>query len=316
MSQLSKFLRSNGWRSSTKSIPELPSDARRIELPGIPPFEFHTHKDRPDPFISAGIEQHGAYESLETEVFRRLLPEFPTFLDIGGNIGWYSTIALQTMASGSRIFAFEPEPGNFALLQKNATARNGVSISHEQAAVSNRPGHLTLHLSDSNPGDHRLYSSEPNRKQVDVPVIALDKYFAAKPLGPTLIKCDTQGSEPKILPGARQALGAAFDASVFVFEFWPHGMAAAGEDVGAFIKLLSEWPHRPYILDGHTFKLRPIDWSDIANRCQDDLAPETEAFVDILLVGPQFLEAQTLLSDLFENAALPKSAKPASAVPL
>src|SRR5262245_61782421 len=95
------------------------STGRLVKLPNVPPFRFQTHKKRVDAFISKSISEQGTWEPLETEVVCRLLRVFNTFLDLGANIGWYTTVAQQIMLRHSHIYAFEPEPGNFALLKAN-----------------------------------------------------------------------------------------------------------------------------------------------------------------------------------------------------
>ena len=91
------------------------STGRRVTLPNVAPFRFRTHKDRTDVFISKYISKQGVWEPLETEVVCRLLRVFNTFLDLGANIGWYTAIAQRVMARHAQIYAFEPEPANFAL---------------------------------------------------------------------------------------------------------------------------------------------------------------------------------------------------------
>ncbi|GGF63757.1 hypothetical protein GCM10007301_24430 [Azorhizobium oxalatiphilum] len=258
---------------------------RVIRLPGLAPYLFHTHGKAVDQYISTQINQSGTWEALETEIVRRLLGCYDTFLDLGANIGWYARLAKAVMPAGSDIYAFEPEPQNFALLQRNVGAVDE-NMRLLQMAVSDTSGSISLHLSDTNQGDHRIYASEQGRAAISVPMVTLDEFFDGRAIGPCLLKSDTQGSEPKILRGASRTLAPIMAETSFILEFWPHGMSAAGEDVAAFVDRLSKLPHKALIMDNGNFTLKPITFPALARRCVTDLAPETGFFVDLLLVPP------------------------------
>lgn len=258
---------------------------RRVTLPGVRPFHFLTHEDRSDFFISEGIRKHGTWEPLETELICRLLPLFTMFIDVGANIGWYTAIAQRVAPHRCRIFSFEPEPNNFALLQRNCLRLwPWPKTTMVQRAVSDREGVIALHLSPSNQGDHRIYPSEETRPYVTVPVTTLDAFFGNELLPPLLLKSDTQGSEPRVLRGGRRVLSANLASSVLILEFWPHGIIASGEKIEAFIDDLAKLPQQAFLIDNEQRKLRRITWQLLAARCQQDLAPSTGAFVDVALL--------------------------------
>lgn len=278
------------------------STRRLVALPNVAPFLFKTHRNREDAFISKSISERGTWEPLETEVVCRLLRVYNTFLDLGANIGWYTKVAQQIMPRYSQIYAFEPEPGNFALLKANTRRarwqRSSPATTLVQAAISDHVGTTEIHLSTSNQGDHRIYASEKGRRSVVVPVTTIDDYFMNQRLPPLLLKSDTQGSEPRILRGSKRALSANLATSAIIIEFWPHGMEASGENVEAFIIELAKLPHRPLLIDNEMGCLRPIDWNDLATRCKQDLAPATGSFVDLLLLpnGEALRAVQSLMA--------------------
>jgi len=287
-------------RSLAKGV-RVGATSRLVAPPGMRPFHFHTHQTQADIFISRNIAEQGTWEPIETAVVCRLLPLFRTFVDLGANIGWYTAIAQRVMKLRSRVYAFEPEPSNFALLKANSSSHRWPwpRTTIVQAAVSDHVGRLDLHLSESNPGDHRIYPSEAARSCLSVPVTSLDAFFANKPLPPFLLKADTQGSEPRILRGGGCTLSENLAASVLILEFWPHGMAASGEDVGAFLVELAKLPHRPLLIDNAGGKLRSVAWEGLAARCEQDLAPSTQAFVDLVLL-PAESDAYRAVEDLID----------------
>ena len=62
-------------------------------------------------------------------------------IDIGANIGLFSLLAAQKAAT---VLAFEPEPGNFAILQKNCRLNAARNVTARQLAVSGTSG--VLHM--------------------------------------------------------------------------------------------------------------------------------------------------------------------------
>jgi FkbM family methyltransferase len=174
-------------------------------------------------------------------VVDRLFGEGPgTFIDIGANIGLVSVPVLER--TGSIGIAFEPEPHNVALLERNL-ARHGLSSRCEvhAAACYSRPGQLSLALSTTNLGDHRLqpeHGAPLARSVVSVPAVRLDDVLRNRDLPhPIVMKLDTQGSEVKVLEGAVETLARA---DHLISEFWPEGIVAQGDRASRFEALMRE----------------------------------------------------------------------------
>lgn len=257
-------------------------DAMVIELEGLAPFPFTVHPSGNKELVSDIIRERGDWETLETEICRRLLPHYDLFLDLGANIGWYSTVAKQAMRPGGTVHAFEPDPTNFALLRKNVGRCGAVQVHLVPAGVSETVGSASLFHSAVNFGDHRLYQSEEERSSIAVPVTTLDAYFGGCPLPPCLCKMDTQGSEPRIFRGAQSVLPPSEARTAFLIEFWPHGMSNSGETAAAFADVLSTYPQQPYVID---IKLNR-QWPELVRRSENEMAPATRGFVDLLMVTP------------------------------
>lgn len=255
-------------------------------IPGVASYTLHTHAYESDEYVSREILNTGNWEPFETELTRRLLAVFDLFIDLGANIGWYSALAQNVMAAGGQIHAFEPDPGNLSLLRENVAVRHPVRALLVQAAVSDTVGTAQLFQSPTNLGDHRLYASETDRAAVTVPVTTLDTYFGARTLPARLVKMDTQGSEPRIFRGAQRTLSPGDADSAYIIEFWPHGMANAGEDIAAYLDYLSQFPHSPFVIEGWNNCLRRTTWADLKTRSETDLAPSTTHFADLVLVVP------------------------------
>ena len=137
------------------------------------------------------------------------------FIDIGANVGMYSIWAAATR--GTRVYAFEPESQNFALLNRNIVANGlGDRVTAYCAALSDQPGYSLLHLSDFGPGgsghtygedlDHRLRRRSSPYLQGCMST-TLDRLVAdgVVPV-PTHIKIDVDGLEHKVLVGCHATL--------------------------------------------------------------------------------------------------------------
>ena len=201
-------------------------DAR---VPGLPSFGFEIHRGA-DQYISGDLARNRIWEPFETEVFCRLCRPADFVVDIGANIGWYSVLASKLAGPTGRVLAFEPDPGNFALLSRNiARCGDAPTVELRQAAVGEAISKVKLHLSPTNLGDHRLFDDGSERACIEVALQPLDAILAQETHLPDFVKSDTQGSEARILRGARETLSKGW-RPVFLLEFWPFGLEGSGSD--------------------------------------------------------------------------------------
>ena len=55
-------------------------------------------------------------------------------------MGYYTIIGSRLVGDKGKVYAFEPEPASFALLQKNVRLNGLTNVVLEQKALSNRKG--------------------------------------------------------------------------------------------------------------------------------------------------------------------------------
>jgi FkbM family methyltransferase len=140
------------------------------------------------------------------------------------------------------VHAFEPEPGNFALLEKNIAENEYTDrVRARRVALSDAAGHAELFTDPSNLGNPSLAERNVPRGagSVTVDVMTLDAFLDG--LGPSrpridLVKMDTQGFEPRVIAGARELLER--DRPWLLLEIWPSGVRRAGGDPAAFLASL------------------------------------------------------------------------------
>lgn len=115
-------------------------------------------------------------DASERKLFRSLVREGMVIVDVGANIGIYSSFLAGLIGPSGRLHAFEPAPVNFERLRRNSAALPNIIVN--QAAVGNASGTIDLMLSDEINVDHRVYDVGSNRSRLSVPLVRLDDYFA------------------------------------------------------------------------------------------------------------------------------------------
>ena len=191
--------------------------------------------DLRDQAVSAAIFAEGIWEPGETKFIEQSLQPGMVFVDIGANIGYYSLIASSLVGSTGKVFAFEPDPKNFGLLQRNVAANQCQNVFMVQKAVAAVTRQLPLYRSSDNFGDHRTYEPrDKNVRQRDsgpapvaVEAVSLDEYLSGRLTNVDFIKMDIQGSEYDALVGMRRTLRQNPDVTILT-EFWPMGLRQAG----------------------------------------------------------------------------------------
>jgi FkbM family methyltransferase len=144
---------------------------------------------------------------------RSLSPE-DVLYDVGANVGIYSIYAGFRCA---RVFSFEPESGNFSVLNQNIRL-NGLSdrITAYPLALSDRTQLDMLRLSDARPGaalhsfaadiDFRGQPFKPVFRQGALAVTLDSLIFDFGLQFPTHIKLDVDGLEAAIVRGGAKSL--------------------------------------------------------------------------------------------------------------
>jgi FkbM family methyltransferase len=184
-------------------------------------------------------------------LMRELRPEsggrVPFALDIGANFG-VTTVPLLLGGLAERAVAVEPDPLNFALLERNLL-QNGLGgrVIRHRLALSDREGTLDLERSRENFGDHRVRAARGDGELdggagavVEVAGRRLDALAREWPpearAGLGLVWIDVQGHEAHVFRGGRELLSAGMPV---VAEVWPWGLARAGTTPAAYLEVAS-----------------------------------------------------------------------------
>ncbi|HRU04311.1 MAG TPA: FkbM family methyltransferase [Candidatus Brocadiia bacterium] len=216
----------------------------------------HGFRMRLDSVDSLALAYHGVYEPFETELVKRYARPGAVALDIGANIGYYTLLMASIAGPEGRVYAFEPEPANYALLCENLRANNLGNVTTFQKAVSDREGVVCLSMSSENMGDHRIHHRGAGRRLAEVEAVTVDSL--ADELGGRLclVKMDIQGAEGLALKGMQETLKRNPQAKV-IMEFWPRRLAECGCDAAECLGLLEGLGFRFAVIDEKLRALRP-----------------------------------------------------------
>lgn len=204
------------------------------DMPGI-----KMYLDPDDQVITPTILVTGSWEQNETALFLRTVKPGDTVVDAGANMGYYTIIGSRLVGEKGRIYAFEPDPSNFALLEKNVKLNGCTNVVLERKALSDRKGTLKLFIARENRGDHRIYQPEgESRSSIDVEAVRLDEYLREHKTGIDVLKMDVQGAEGHILDGLTGLLEDRKDGPTIFMEVWPHALRGMGTDASGMLRKL------------------------------------------------------------------------------
>jgi FkbM family methyltransferase len=198
-------------------------------------------------------------------------------LDIGANIGYTAAVFAGAIDPGYHVYAFEPEPFNFRLLERSVAARYLSScVIPVRSAVGREEGRIQLWLNERHHADHRiavgkLNFAEPDAQVISVPLTSIDAFTRerAPSESVTFIKVDVQGYEFPVCLGMNNTLLANEAASV-ALEYMPEAFRELGFDGPSLLKWFAERGYRTYSLKKNG-DLEPGLGSDLAIHGYTDL---------------------------------------------
>lgn len=183
---------------------------------------------------------NGVLDEKEAAFLTHLIQVNSTVLDIGANYGHYA-IDMSRICKKGHVFAFEPVPFTYKVLEKIVSHFGCTNITLNHAAVSDKLGtiEMTVPLLDFGaPNTGVAYvggQTEAAGKSVKVKTIAIDDLLL--PTKVDFIKIDIEGHEPQAFKGMKSLL--LKDRPVILIEFSHPCLNRANSqpsDFAAFIK--------------------------------------------------------------------------------
>jgi FkbM family methyltransferase len=155
----------------------------------------------------------GEYEPAITDVVRRVVRSGDTCLDIGANLGWYTTLLSRLVQPHGSVHAFEPLPSAFRLLEENVELNPCSStVLLNAVALGERAAEVDLHVFSDLPDGHASLSDlgRDDASVSSVKLVTLDSYLEERGIGDVaFVKADLEGSERSMLEGATRLFAQA-----------------------------------------------------------------------------------------------------------
>ena len=164
------------------------------------------------------------FERAQLEFILRMLQPGMTFFDVGANIGLFSlSVGEKLSGQPSAMYAFEPCPSTFAILEKNLLKNELAQVRRVRVALSDQTGEANLYLnaelkdSLNSLEDPSHSDSEVVGRQV-VRTITLDDFVAREKISCVdVMKVDVEGAELLVFRGGRKLLERP-DAPLILYE--------------------------------------------------------------------------------------------------
>jgi FkbM family methyltransferase len=250
-------------------------------------LQLQVHGEQ-DQVISERIRRDGVWEAYESQLLLDFLQPGDCFVDVGANIGYFTVLAGAVVGEQGSVWAFEPDPANFALLASNISL-NGLQdrVHPLQAGLSDQAGAGELYLSETNFGDHQIYAGDEARESFSITLHRGADFLQDKLSRIDLLKVDTQGSETQVIAGLLPLLLRSGEGLRIMIELTPHSLRQAGSRGRELIGLLAQLQLPMWIIDHVECTLIPASAQEMCVWCDNwDEHEDALGFINLLVGRP------------------------------
>ena len=203
------------WLAQEALLKRLRHSGRRYREVPIGPLTILV--DVTDPTGRSPFFYSMPYEKAVTDAVITALKPGDVFVDVGANVGYFSTVAARLVGAAGHVVAFEPDERACDELRA-MTARNEVDgvVEIVPMAVAEREADVTLYTSEAGTPYSTL---EPERSPMRqamafqpatvVRATSLDEWLAGRPGLASRVRCvkiDVEGAESRVLGGMARTL--------------------------------------------------------------------------------------------------------------
>jgi len=153
-------------------------------------------------------------------------------LDIGANIGFYTSFLSKLVGKGGTVYAFEPDEDNFKYLER--LTKNLANVKLANVACGEKSGVTYLYKSQEMNIDHQVYDSGESREKITVKIVSLDDYLQNEKDGIGFVKMDVQGYEYHVFRGMKKVIARSKEMFI-ISELSPYCLKKAGASAEAYL---------------------------------------------------------------------------------
>tara|TARA_B100001750_G_scaffold245496_1_gene265267 strand:+ start:82 stop:996 length:915 start_codon:yes stop_codon:yes gene_type:complete len=163
-----------------------------------------------DEGLSAELLVHGSHEPDTTKFVSKYLKENIVCVDVGANIGYYSTLYSKIVGQNGKVLAIEPSPVNFEFLKKNLELQNFSNYLVFNCASGDKEGNVRF-LMDKRANKCMIVQDETessnNPDIISVPVRKIDDIIDESNVERVdFLKMDVEGYEWFAIQGALKTI--------------------------------------------------------------------------------------------------------------
>ena len=202
-----------------------------------------------DSYIAFGV-LHERWENAEVRFMLRVLSEGDAMVDVGANVGVYALQAARAVGPTGMVYAFEPQPDVFAMLQRSVRENSfseRTRLFNSAVGATDGSARIWRHHTN-NPGASMVTGADREAEGAAViDMMRLDSIDFRQRVA--LLKVDIEGYEPLLLQG-----GAKFfrdHRPVVLTEYFPASIrACTGEPASSYVTQWRQLGYRLFQLDG------------------------------------------------------------------
>jgi len=218
---------------------------------------------------------YGIHGTHDFKIIKNNVKDGDNVIDLGANIGYFTLILAKLVGPTGKVFAFEPDPRNLALLKKNVEYNNYKNVIIVPKAVSNVNDKCTLYTGQKTFGQNKIYKPKNTKIQKFIPIdsetVRLDDFFRTNGLLDKIsfIKMDVEGAEFLALSGMKEILKLNKNIKIFT-EAEISYLEDAGSSYDQFIDLLTENDFTFSLADNRSETLTKVNKSQLEKILNDE----------------------------------------------
>ena len=183
----------------------------------VPAINAYMYIDLTDSGFSRTIFYRGVHEPLTTRLIKEEVKPDMVVLDVGANMGYYVLLEARAVGENGSVYALEPVPATFQILQRNVHLNRLSNVHLFQMALGAEDGEATMYVMEKLNWSHLAHDRWPSQRMerlraqaratIQVPLRTLGTFLqeAAIPRV-NFLRMDVEGFEVDIIQGGLDAL--------------------------------------------------------------------------------------------------------------